>query len=163
MDENTPDNRLQERFIRWQQALRDSLSSHVALIVALASAGVGIAASILNAEHAVFAPLTSWLLLAAGTFFLVSLLLALFISLNRLHDTRATLEILKRRRERAPADVIRQLQDRADALGKRTWGAAYWQVGIFAAATVCLAAGVFFAFRPRLFSLPEHSAQSTGK
>jgi hypothetical protein len=56
MDENTPDSRLQERFVRWQQALRDSLSSHVALIVALSSAGVGIAASMLNAEHAVFAP-----------------------------------------------------------------------------------------------------------
>ena len=85
MNGENPSTRLQARFVRWQEALRQSLSGHVTLIVAFASGGLGFVGSILNADQARFCGITSWLILGAGGLFLISLFLGLLISYNRLH------------------------------------------------------------------------------
>jgi hypothetical protein len=152
-DKSTP--RLQERFIRWQENLRQSLGSHVTLIVAFASGGLGFVGSILNADHAQFSGCTRWFILGAGLLFLVSLFLALFISCNRLEDVRATLAILRHRRDKSPDEIIAELQRRTDKLGKRTWKLVYWQLGVFTVGAALFSAGIFFAFEHRLFPAPE--------
>ena len=163
MNDNNSNTRLQERFVRWQEALRQSLSAHVLLIVAFASGGLGFVGSVLNADHAQFAGITSWLILAAGILFLFSLLLALFISCNRLQDTRATLEILNHRRNKSPNDIIEELRTQTDNLGRRTWKFVYWQLGIFTVGAIVFSAGVFFAFEHRLFPPPAPTTQSTSR
>lgn len=163
MNEDNSTTQLQERFVRWQDTLRQSLSTHVSLIVAFASGGLAFVSSILNDDRAEFSGLTPWLILAAGVLFLLSLILALFISCNRLQDARATLEILKHRRDKSPDDTIAELQTRTDTLGKRTWSFVYWQLGVFAVAAALFCAGVFFAFEHKLFPTPDPTNQPTTK
>jgi ABC-type amino acid transport system permease subunit len=142
--------KLDERFIRWQAALRETLASHVAFIVAFSSGGLAFIGVILDSDHAVFSRGTSTTLLVAGGAFLLSLLLALIISHNRLSDVRETLKILKHRREQAPMELIEQLRRQTDALGKLTWGAIYLQLGLFAIGAVSFVVGVYLAFEHRL-------------
>jgi hypothetical protein len=159
MDGDKSINRLQERFIRWQDALRQTLSAHVTLIVAFASGGLGFVGSMLNSDHARFSGCTPWLALGAGMLFLLSLLLALFISCNRLQDVRATLEILKHRRKKSADEIIADLEVQTTALGNRTWTFVYCQLGIFAFAAVLFSVAVFFAFEHRLFPQPDATVQ----
>ena len=140
---------LQERFVRWQEALRQSLGGHVALIVALSSGGLAFIGSILNDDHARIGGLTSIFIVGAGLLFLLSLLAALFVSCLRLQDVRATLEILRHRREKAPADLIADLQGQTEQLGRKTWCAVYWQLGFFTLAAIFFTAGIFLAFEHR--------------
>lgn len=149
--------RLQERFIRWQESLRQSLIAHVALIVAFSSGGLGFVGSILNDEQARFSGCAPWLVMGAGSLFLAALFLALFISCCRLEDVRATLEILRHRRDKAHQDIIDELQARTDSLGRRTWKLVYWQLGVFTFACALFSAGIYFAFEHRLFPPPEQA------
>jgi hypothetical protein len=153
--------RLQERFVRWQEALRQSLAGHVALIVAFASGGLGFVGAILNADQAHFSGITALLILSAGSLFLISLLLALWISLNRLKDIRQTLEILKRRRDGSAEDIVKKLQAQTDALGKRTWKLVYLQLFVFMLAAAVFSAGLYTAFDYKLFPRPIAPAQSS--
>lgn len=159
MNENNSSTRLQERFVRWQQALRESLGTHITLIVAFASGGLGFVGSILDDERARFTGCTPWLILGAGVMFLAALFLALFVSWNRLEDVRATLEILRHRRDKSPESVIDALQTRTDALGKRTWKLVYWQLTVFMIAAALFCAGIFLAFEHRLFPTGETAQQ----
>ena len=143
--------RLEERFVRWQENLRHGLGGHVALIVALASAALGFIGSLLNGEKAHFGGSTTWCILAASLLFLLSLLVAVFISCNRLWDVRGTLGIIKKRRQKSPKDLIQDLQNQTDNLSHRTWCALNWQLGLFTAASLFLTAGTFLAFKYRLF------------
>lgn len=160
MNGDNSNTQLQERFVRWQEALRQSLAGHVALIVAFASGGLGFVGSILNDDQAHFSGITPWLILGAGALFLISLFLALFISCSRLQDVRQTLDILKHRRQKSADDVIEELRARTDALGKRTWKMVYWQLGIFTVAAALFCAGIFLAFEHRLFPPPVPPTQS---
>lgn len=117
--------------------------------------------STLNANHARFSGCTPWLILGAGFLFLVSLFLALFISCNRLEDVRATLAILRHRRDKSPEEIIAELQHRTDSLSKRTWKFVYWQLGIFAVGAALFSAGIFFAFEHRLFPAPDAAQHMT--
>ncbi len=163
MNEDESAVRLRERFVRWQSELRQSLSTHAALVAAFASGGVGFVGSILNDTEARFGGCTSWLILAAGVFFLLSLFLALFISFNRLRDVRSTLEILRHRRDKSSDEIITELQTRTAELGKTTWALVYWQFGTFAVAAALFLAGVFFAFEHRMFPAPEPPKQNQTK
>ena len=140
MSEDTSTIRLGERFVRWQEALRQSLTTHVALITAFASGGLGFVGSILNDDHARFSDSTSWLILSAGVLFLAALVLALFISCSRLKDVRGTLEILRHRRKKSADDMINELQTRTDSLSKLTWKLVYLQLGVFAFAAILFSA-----------------------
>jgi hypothetical protein len=151
-DANTT-TRLQERFVRWQDALRQTLSAHVALIVALASGGLGFVGSTLNDNEARFGGFTSFFILGAGVLFLLSLFAALFLSCNRLQDVRATLDILKHRRDESPQHTIEVLQKRTDTLGERTWCALYWQLGLFVAAAVFFFGRCFSGLRAQIIPL----------
>lgn len=154
MNEDTSTIRLRERFVRWHDALRQSLSTHVALIIAFASGGLGFVASILNDDHAKFSGCTPWLILGAGVLFLVALVLALFISCSRLEDVRGTLEILRHRREKSAGEIIDDLQKRTDSLGQLTWKLVYLQLGVFAVAAILFSVGICLAFAHRLFPAP---------
>jgi hypothetical protein len=154
------DARLRDRFVRWQAELRQMLGGHVALIVAFASGGLAFLGSILNDDYADFSGHASCLIFAAGFLFLVALLLALFISWNRLTDVRETLEIIKYRQnntqEKPLDDIIKKLKDHTDMLGKRTWWLVNCQLLVFAVAALLFCGGVFGAFKHRLFP-PHHS------
>jgi uncharacterized membrane protein YhaH (DUF805 family) len=152
--ENKSKARLNERFVRWQAELRQSLTGHVALIVAFSSGGLAFVGSILNDDHANFSGHASYVIIAAGVLFLVSLFLALLISCNRLIDVRKTLEILKDRKDEKPSETIQALRTRTKQLGKWTWTLVYSQLVAFAVASALFCAGIFLAFEHRLF--PDH-------
>jgi hypothetical protein len=90
-------NQLTERFVRWQGNLRQNLSSHVTLIVSWSAGGLAFCGALLNSDHAQFGGITTLAFLITGASFIFCLLLSLFISWNRLQDTRATLKIVKAR------------------------------------------------------------------
>ena len=154
MNQRESDLRLRERFVRWQAALRDVLGNHVALIVIMASGGLGFVGSIIKDDGADFSGVARWIIVAAAVFFLIALFLAVAISVNRLRDVRATLELLKRRREKSPQTIIRELENRTDALGRRTWYLVYLQLGTFTFAALLFTLGVFCAFEYKLFPQP---------
>ena len=149
------DSRLSDRFVRWQETLRHSLTTHVTLIVAFASGGLGFVGAVINGDNARFSGVTPWLMMGAGGSFLIALLLALYISINRLQDVRVTVAIINQRRKKAPDDVIEELRSRTNELGKRTWKLIYIQLGIFAVGALLFTAGVFFAFQHKLFPPKE--------
>jgi hypothetical protein len=149
-DESTQESRLNDRFVRWQEALRQTLGSHVALIVGFSSGGLGFVGVILNSADANLKNEAGCMLSIAGVLFLLSLALAIYISLNRLRDVRSTLEILSKRREKATETVIFELRGQTKKLGDRTWTATYCQVWIFMVAAVFFSVGMYFAFRHKM-------------
>lgn len=149
-NDKASDTRLNERFVRWQEALRQTLGSHVTLIVALSSGGLGFVGSLLASKDTKLEGGAGGLLIAAGAFFLLSLAAALFISWNRLRDVRATLEILRSRREEATQNVIDKLTVQTRALGDKTWDAIYLQLGLFGTGAILFGVGVAIAFAHRI-------------
>jgi len=143
-------SRLTERFVRWQDNLRQSLSSHVTLIVSWSAGGLAFCGALLNSDHARFEGITTWVFLVTAALFILCLLLSLFISCNRLQDTRATVKILKTRKNRGSEETINELQKLTDLLGKTTWCAVCFQLWIFAFASFSLLITVFLAFKDRL-------------
>jgi len=150
MADEASESRLNERFVRWQESLRQSLGSHVTLIVALSSGGLGFVGSLLANKDSKLEGGAGGFLIGAGAFFLLSLATALFISWNRLRDVRATLEILRSRRQKTPQHVIDELTVQTRALGDGTWEAVYLQLGLFAVGAVLFAVGVTISFAHRV-------------
>ena len=151
MDEQQRVNGVFERLIRWQSNLRQSLSSHVALITAFSSGGLVFYGSILNDDKAHFGGITSICIIFSGLLFLITVVLAIFISSNRLNDNRKTLEIIRARRDKKPAAVITELEAQTDKLGTRTWKAVYWQLYLFLAACALFAIAVTLSFWHRFW------------
>jgi hypothetical protein len=147
---------LRERFIRWQGYLRQSLSSHVTLIVSWSAGGLAFCGALLNSDHARFGGITTLAFLATGILFIVCLLMSLFISWNRLQDTRKTLKIVNDEMDMKDQDFIEKLREATKELGERTWCAVRVQLVLFVLAALCLIATALLAFKDRLhFCLPQ--------
>jgi len=154
-----------EPFIRWQGYLRESLNSHVTLVVGWAAAGLAFCGSLLNSDNAHFTCAGTVLFILTSLAFLVCLCLALFISRNRLDDTRATLRIVDEKLKQQQTgnaaeatDEIQQLRQQAESLGKRTWDAIDIQLWIFIGATLLLVATAAVLFSDRLAGRTNHGS-----
>ncbi|HEX3856484.1 MAG TPA: hypothetical protein VHY30_04210 [Verrucomicrobiae bacterium] len=151
---NQPDDneqsRLTERFVRWQDNLRQSLGSHITLIVSWSAGGLAFCGVLLNSDKAQFGGTTTFVFLTTGALFILSLALSLFISWNRLQDTRDTLKILKARKEKGSEQTIKELQAVTNKLGNNTWCAVNFQLVVFALASIFLVVTVLLAFKDRL-------------
>lgn len=140
---------LTERFVRWQGNLRQNLSSHVTLIVSWSAGGLAFCGVLLNSDQANFGKITTGLFLVTGALFILCLIMSLFISWNRLKDTRATLEIVKARMDGESQDSIKELQRVTKKLEDRTWCAIGFQLWCFILAAFFLVATVLLAFKGR--------------
>jgi hypothetical protein len=143
-------NRLSERFVRWQGYLRQNLSSHIALIVSWSAGGLAFCGALLNNDHAKFGIVTTAFFLATGASFILCLLSSLFISWNRLEDTRTTLKKLKAEKDEKQQEKIEVLKAVSDRLGETTWNVVKIQLLLFAVALFLLAVTVLLAFKDRL-------------
>jgi hypothetical protein len=148
--DDNKESRLNERFVRWQDNLRQSLSSHITLIVGWSAGGLAFCGVLLNSDHAQFDRITTLVFMATGALFILCLLLSLFISWNRLQDTRATLKILKARKEKGSDETIKELQKATDELEKNTWPAVKFQLVLFVFASVFFVVTILLAFKDRL-------------
>lgn len=150
---NTEENeqsRLNERFVRWQENLRSSLSSYTTLIMSWSAGGLAFCGALLNSDHAKFGGITTLVFKITGGLLIICLLLAIFISWNRLEDTRKTLKLLKSRKNKGSKETIDELEKITDKLGDSTWCAVRLQLGFFALAAIFLVITVLLAFKDRL-------------
>jgi hypothetical protein len=150
------EKRLEERFVRWQQELRRGLTSHVTLIISWSAGGLAFCGALLSSDHTRFGGIVTCFFLLTAFSFTVCLGMSLFISWNRLRDTRATLGILKARKDQASKETISALQAQTDDLEKRTWRAVDWQLVVFAAASILFVSSVLLAFQDRLWPCPHY-------
>jgi len=161
-DENPPNSeeRLRTRFVRWQRELRRNLGSHVALVVSWSAGALVFCGALLRDKSAQFGGVATLMFLATSFLFIGCLAIALFISWNRLCDTRATLRILDARRNGESTDIIAELQAQADALGKRTWRWAGAQLWLFGIASLIFFITMIVSFRDRLHLCPCSDTQT---
>jgi hypothetical protein len=157
------EHRLRERFFRWQQELRHQLTSHVTLIVSWSAGGLAFCGALLSSDYARFGGVTTIVFLVASCLFVVCLVLSLFISWNRLQDVRATLRILKARKENELDATIIALETQTAQLGHRTWSAINGQMWLFGAASVFFAFSVLLAFQDRLFPQCQRERDTLAK
>jgi len=92
---------------------------------------------LLNSDHAQFGGVTTLMFLATGASFLLCLLTSLFISWNRLKDTRTTLKKLKAEKDEEQ-EKIEELGTTSDKLGEITWNAVLAQLLLFVLASCLL-------------------------
>jgi hypothetical protein len=144
------DERLRDRFVRWQAELRQGLGSHVALIVSWSAGALVFCGALLRSNSAQFGGIATILFLIASFLFIACLAIALVISWSRLADTRATLRILGARRRRESDEIISQLEEQAEKLGKHTWRWVKMQLWLFGVAAMIFFATMILCFRSRL-------------
>ena len=144
------EERLRERFVRWQRELRRNLGSHVALIVSWSAGALVFCGALLRDKSAQFGGAATAFFLIASFLFIVCLTIALVISWSRLADTRATLRILSARRKPEPSEIISRLEEQAKKLGKYTWRWAKVQLWLFGVASIIFFATMILCFRSRL-------------
>jgi hypothetical protein len=148
--------RLDERFVRWQHELRRDLTRHVTLILSWSAGGLAFCGALLSSDHASFGGIVTDVFLLTALVFIVCLVMSLFISWNRLQDTRSTLRILKARKDQKSEETISAPQAQSDELGDRTWYAVRWQLVVFGVAWTLLVLSVLLAFQDRLWPCQHH-------
>jgi hypothetical protein len=117
-----------ESFVRWQSATRKHFTATSNLVLGLAT---GLLAFV--SERCLIAPRPScYVLLASGTALLLlisSIGLALWCSINRLRDFRATAQIARQRANNQAAAAADHLETKA--LGQLSWRLFSWQLVLF--------------------------------
>jgi hypothetical protein len=118
----------EETFARWQGITRDHFSSVSSLILGLATGLIAFVASDLRSEPQLRSCglVLGILVLASLT---LSVLLALWCAVNRLHDFRATSRIARKRSlgEQIPPGDRHETR----VLGERSWTLFWWQLALF--------------------------------
>jgi hypothetical protein len=124
----------QDSFIRWQEVTRNHFGAVSNLVLALAT-GLLAFHSTLLLDRKLSSTCASGFATASLFFLSVSIVLALWCSINRLRDFRLTARIA-RYREKGETE-LRNLRDEAKLLGKFTWGLFWFQVSSFGLGAGC--------------------------
>jgi hypothetical protein len=129
-------------FVRWQSITISQLSYAVNLVLALATTTLGFQITLLLNDK--FIPIAwqkcvfsiSLLLLA------ISVVVGIFVVVNRLRDFRATKEAARLREDGASETTIEPYRLLYRKLGARTWMLFWWQLGAFGAGVVLVTLAV---------------------
>ena len=139
-------------FLRWQNITQTQLGYTIGLILSLTTASLGFAVVLLRrllnpleCAASVFVALSIVVLVISGV-------IAIICTINRLCDFRQTTAIARDREnwQRANESGIEgRLHDRrveTNRLGKRTWNLFWWQIGTFAFGVGILLIGILLQF-----------------
>jgi len=124
-------------FIRWQSITIGQLTYAINLILAFSVATLGFQITLLlNKEFTPF----SW---QKCVFFLslillsISVVLGIWVVINRLRDFRVTTKAAQKREEGARKEEIEPYRVIYRKLGEKTWYLFWWQVGTFGFGVLC--------------------------
>lgn len=139
-----------ERFTRWQQALREQLTFLNNLILTLSIGSLGFIFSLLNKSR--FVPIDNQKLFFTISLFLffISILLGLTTSFSRLFDFRTTVKKIKIELTTKNPEV-ESLKELMDLYSKWTWRLFYGQVIVFAVGIITLSISLFLVYKDKLF------------
>ncbi len=136
------------RFVRWQGIQLTQLGFVLNLVLGFAIAGLGFWLSLLR--DATFQPrcwAKCWFVLSAISL-LLSVVMGLWCSLNRLWDFRIAAGIARGKWEGGELTAKRSEMEKLD---NRTWTLLYWEVSTFVLATALLIATLVLAYWSKLF------------
>lgn len=135
----------------WEDRRREYLGSAIALFLGLSSASLAFCGGLLTQESVKLGGLRTYVFLAAVFFFVLALLASLIVTFTRLHDARATAEIVRKRQEGMAAAYLAELRSGAHRLGTFTWRLLYIQASTFFIGALLLLVSLFLIFHSKLF------------
>lgn len=120
-----------ESFVRWQAITIGQLTYAINVILGFSVAALGFQVTLLLNEK--FIPV-SWQkcgFTMAIVFTLVSIVIGIFIVINRLLDFRETMHIARKRNAESNSKFIENLRRSNRNRGRVTWRLFWWQIGTF--------------------------------
>ena len=123
-------------FVRWQSIAIGQLTYAVNLVLALSVATLGFQITLLLNDK--FIPV-SWQKCAFSLSLLllsISVIVGIFVVVNRLRDFRATKETARLREDHASPATIEPYRTLSRKLGNWTWTLFWWQLSTFGAGVV---------------------------
>ncbi len=130
-----------ERFVRWQQVTIAERGSVLGLLIAANIAVIGFSISTILTDNFHFRTIYAARFIGGATIIaMVSLLLFLITSLNRLKDLRQTTAIARKRSK--GEDVPKKEEDDNEETGRLTHQLIRWSIGFFSLAAITLITGL---------------------
>ena len=140
-----------DKLSKWEDRRREYLGSAITLLLGLSSASLAFCASLLTQDSVKLGGCRTYVFLAAVFSFVVALLASLIVTFTRLHDARATADIVRKEREGMVAVYLATLRSGAHRLGTFTWRLLYIQAGAFFIGALLLLVALFLIFQSKLF------------
>src|SRR5438876_865758 len=141
----------EDKVTKWEDRRREYLGSAITLLLGLSSASLAFCGGLLTQESVKLGGWRTYLFIAAVFFFVLALLASLIVTFTRLHDARATVEIVRKEREGMAAVYLASLRSDAHRLGAFTWRLLYIQASTFFIGALLLLVSLFLIFRSKLF------------
>lgn len=139
-----------ERFIRWQQALREQLTFLNNLILTFSIGSIGFIFSLLNNSCFVPVGFQKFLFTSSLIIIFISTLFGIATSFSRLYDFRATVKKIKTELTENDSEV-ENLKKLIDLYGKLTWKLFYSQVIVFTVGVLTLTISLLIFYKDKLF------------
>ncbi len=127
------------KFVRWQKYLRDQLTFSYNLILTLTTSSIGFLTYLIM-DGLLFNVLILLSLISLSASFVVGV----WITINRLNDTRLTLQIVNPG-DKEPKDVLRK---KTKQLGKTTWNLLTFQAVFFGVGIFLIAFAILLLYLP---------------
>ena len=140
-----------DRFIRWQEVLREHITFLNNLLLTISVGIVGFCISLLGQDN--FNPFcyTKFLFTFGLGVTFISILLGLGTALNRLLDFRKTVEKIKKELKGSYSDDLAEIKESMEIYGKRTWYLFYLQIGTLFVGVLFLMLAFSWIFHTKLF------------
>jgi hypothetical protein len=150
MDNEEKQIKNNNRFIRWQQILREHLTFLNNLLLTFSVGALGFLFSLLNDSN--FTPICCQkIFFTSGLIFIfLSILIGLITSFSRLVDFRTTLKKIKNELNGDHSE-LENLKVIKDFYGKSTWNLFYNQVIIFTIGIISLTIAFLMIYQNKLF------------
>ena len=139
-----------ERFIRWQQILREHFTFLNNLLLTFSVGTLGFLFSLLNDKN--FIPISCEKIFFTTALILIflSILIGLVTSFNRLFDFRTTLKKIKSELNGKHSE-LEKLNELKDFYSKSTWNLFYCQIIIFTIGIISLTIAFLMIYQDKLF------------
>ena len=139
-----------ERFVRWQQVLREHLTFLNNLILTLTIGIFGFLLSIVKDKDFVMTSCQKIFFTSGFILIFTSIISGLATSFSRLHDFRTTLNKIKNERA-GNSSELNELKEMMSLYRIITWGLFYAQIIIFCIGTLCLTISFLMIYKTKLF------------
>lgn len=141
----------QERFIRWQEVLREHVTFLNNLLLTISVGIVGFCISLLGQEN--FNPLyhTKFLFTLGLGITFISIILGLVTALSRLQDFKTTVEKIRGEIKDLATSDLNEMKEVMKFYGKTTWCLFYGQLGTLFVGVFLLAFAFYGVYYDKLF------------
>jgi hypothetical protein len=144
-------NKKEGSFVRWQTVTMTQLGYAINLFLGFATASLGFILTLIKDKDFIPGYWGKMFLMSSLVLLLLSIILAICATINRLRDFRKTAAIARHREEWRPDGTLDQKRKEADSLGKCTWKLFWWQIGVFTFGIVALVTGFLCVYHAKLF------------